>query len=783
MSTRERRGAITGAAAALAATLAVSSCGDFFTEPAPPAAASVAVSFAPAGPGADPAFDLLGGADDAFDAVDAVRIRLVRESTGDAAFDESVPVSPEGATAEVRVEIDLEEESEPCRLEVELRDGTRAIFRGEARTTLRAGEVTAVEVPLEAVPVAIRMPAEAPAFEVLLDTIRVSAAVVFATGDTIPGLAPTWSSRDPGIVRALPDGRLISVADGEARIVATHDDLTGTLTVRVRAVAAAVVVEPATVVIPPGATRQLVATVLDRRDHPIPGREVAWSSSDPGVAPVDASGLVTGAGPGTAAVTATADGASGSAEVTVVADPPSVTTLDAAGVTTTSATLRGSVVPNGTSTEAWFEWSTRSDLSGAASTAPRSIGAGLEAASLDEELTGLEPGTTYHYRAAAANAAGTSRGGIRSFSTQAPTIERSPASLSFSTLAWTSNPAPQQFTVRNAGAGSLHWSVSANRSWISLSPASGTSTGETDAVTVSVDADSTAAGSYAGTVTISAPDATNSPRTVAVNLDVIAHSSVISGQVFYDDNPVGGMTVINQDLLVGGVPVATATNSNGYYSFAGLVAGSYTIEIVPSSVGLPASDFQATQGTRTVDGTNSATLYFWGWSPTAPVLMNMRSQLVQLNDASFCGHQSPPGSHYRILADFSDVNADVLSGSAVLRDSSAFSGYPASVRSVTLPGTDPGTNLSYTLSGSGSTSGTVTLTNSCLVFSGSSSFTAHWTLRDAAGNWSNTASVTIARPAGANAPPVPGSAGSGVDGVPVGDGGGSPPEPHPDGPG
>ena len=66
-----------------------------------------------------------------------------------------------------------------------------------------------------------------------------------------------------------------------------------------------------------GGTVQLTAEVRDQNGQVMAGAAVTWSSSDPMVATVSGSGLVTAAGNGTATITATAGSASGSAAVTV----------------------------------------------------------------------------------------------------------------------------------------------------------------------------------------------------------------------------------------------------------------------------------------------------------------------------------------------------------------------------------------------------------------------------------------------------------------------------------
>jgi adhesin/invasin len=70
------------------------------------------------------------------------------------------------------------------------------------------------------------------------------------------------------------------------------------------------------------ATRQLTATIKDNEGTTL-SRAVTWSSSNPGVASVNGSGLVTaGKAPGSATITATSEGKSGTAQVSVVPGPP-----------------------------------------------------------------------------------------------------------------------------------------------------------------------------------------------------------------------------------------------------------------------------------------------------------------------------------------------------------------------------------------------------------------------------------------------------------------------------
>lgn len=66
-----------------------------------------------------------------------------------------------------------------------------------------------------------------------------------------------------------------------------------------------------------GETRQLSATVRDQNGDPLSGVSVTWSSSNPAVASVTATGVVTAHTNGSAGITATAGSPSGTAQVTV----------------------------------------------------------------------------------------------------------------------------------------------------------------------------------------------------------------------------------------------------------------------------------------------------------------------------------------------------------------------------------------------------------------------------------------------------------------------------------
>jgi hypothetical protein len=104
---------------------------------------------------------------------------------------------------------------------------------------------------------------------------------------------------------------------------------------------------------------------------------------------------------------------------------------------------------------------------------------------------------------------------------QLPTINLSPASLSFSYQSGGAAPAAQNVAVSSSGS-AFNYTVSTSATWLSASPASGTTSGN---VSVSVTPQNLTAGTYTGTVTITSSGASNSPKSVPVTLTVTAASS------------------------------------------------------------------------------------------------------------------------------------------------------------------------------------------------------------------------------------------------------------------
>jgi plastocyanin len=105
---------------------------------------------------------------------------------------------------------------------------------------------------------------------------------------------------------------------------------------------------------------------------------------------------------------------------TIPPPPPRVTTESAGSITTTGASLEGTVNSDGQATEYFFEYGTTMGYGSA--TSPQSAGAGSSNVNVSESVIGLLPGTTYHFRLVATYASGSGKvlGADSAFTTALP---------------------------------------------------------------------------------------------------------------------------------------------------------------------------------------------------------------------------------------------------------------------------------------------------------------------------------------------------------------------------
>jgi uncharacterized protein YjdB len=149
------------------------------------------------------------------------------------------------------------------------------------------------------------------------------------TGGLLVSRLVTWRSSDTTVVKVSRTGLATAIGNGSTTITATRSGVTGEANITVSgtgttqpAPVATVTLAPSTLTLGAGATQALTVTLKDASGAVLSGRGVTFSSSNGSVASVNASGVVTGLLAGTATVSATSEGKSGSAAVTVTSSTP-----------------------------------------------------------------------------------------------------------------------------------------------------------------------------------------------------------------------------------------------------------------------------------------------------------------------------------------------------------------------------------------------------------------------------------------------------------------------------
>jgi len=125
-------------------------------------------------------------------------------------------------------------------------------------------------------------------------------------------------------------------------------------------------------------------------------------------------------------------------------DAPTATTQAATNVALTTATLTGTSNPSGAATTYHFEWGTTTGYGQQAPVPDAAVGSDTADHAVTQTLTGLAPGTTYHYRLVATSATGTTDGADMSFATAAAptTVAPAPAATTPPPASVTTPPAP-----------------------------------------------------------------------------------------------------------------------------------------------------------------------------------------------------------------------------------------------------------------------------------------------------------------------------------------------------
>jgi len=203
--------------------LGATACDLLITEPAP-ASHGLDVSFAIEAASND-------GITDAFDRVDRVYLRFTRADS--AQRDTILAVANRDGEARARLVLDPNERIAALGVYAELRAGQVGLFQGARVIRVENGTATSAEISLTPIPAAIQASPSQVTFQTVGDTVHLTSAILFASGDTIPGVTGSWASEDASVVAVSAGGIALARGVGQTRLQVRYGTLTSLVNVQV----------------------------------------------------------------------------------------------------------------------------------------------------------------------------------------------------------------------------------------------------------------------------------------------------------------------------------------------------------------------------------------------------------------------------------------------------------------------------------------------------------------------------------------------------------------------
>ncbi len=193
-------------------------------------------------------------------------------------------------------------------------------------------------------------------------------------------------------------------------------------------------------------------------------------------------------------------------------------------------------------------------------------------------------------------------------------------SLFFNSYQGGPNPAGQQVIITNGGTGALNWNAAETTDWLTLSATSGTAPGN---FTASVDIAALGIGRHSADITITSAEATNSPQTVVIVVDIVDDVDILltpdhlTFNTMVDENPdPQSFTITNAspsgiEFMWGAIettpwltlnPTSGTTPStvDAAINVAGLIPGSYEAQVIVKQVTTIATGILDDEDTLTI---------------------------------------------------------------------------------------------------------------------------------------------------------------------------------------
>jgi len=221
-----------------------------------------------------------------------------------------------------------------------------------------------------------------------------------------------------------------------------------------------------------------------------------------------------------------------------------------------------------------------------------------------------------------------------------PSIQVDKALLTFLHSNNAPSPLPQVLRIRNSSSGTLNYQVAKSTDWLSVTPTSGSSAGEWDSISVSINYPGVLTATQTGTITVTSSEASNSPQTVTVFLKKLGptielnKTSLSFTAIFREDNPGPiGFSIKNSGSDILNYQISSNRNWLSVSPGQGNSSGewdAFSASVDTSGLGLGTYD-----GTLTVqssDATNSPRIlpiHLWVKKPDLPYApINVQGQKI-----------------------------------------------------------------------------------------------------------------------------------------------------------
>lgn len=212
-----------------------------------------------------------------------------------------------------------------------------------------------------------------------------------------------------------------------------------------------------------------------------------------------------------------------------------------------------------------------------------------------------------------------------------PTLSVSPSSMAFVGVTGGTGPPPQTLAITNLGGGAYSWTAAvataSGGNWLGLGQTSGSGDANVQVLVVTA---GMVAGTYRGTITVSASGLAGSPQTIQATLDLSAGAVIAVGPAALSFSAMRGQDAAPQTLSLsnagGGIlswSATASTSSGGNWLVVEPASGSgnATLRVSVRAASLPDGDYRGAITITAAGATNSPMVVAVSLTITWPVLL------------------------------------------------------------------------------------------------------------------------------------------------------------------